>query len=96
MIPNDRLVRNVDRTAGRATIVAEPRLHDLLDEPIVRLVMASDNVTRPDLLSLFARIRRARPYESPPENETHRGEVRRNQAAVQAMAGPRLPWRARG
>ncbi len=96
MIPNDRQVRNVGRTAGRVTFVAEPRLDDLLDEPIVRLIMASDNVTHSELLSLFARIRRARPYESPPENETHRGEVRRNQSAVLAMAGPRPPWRARG
>ncbi len=66
MIPDDSLVRNVDHTAGRATLGAEPRLRDLLDEPIVWLIMASDNVTRSDLLSLFARIRRARPYESPP------------------------------
>ncbi len=62
MIPDDRLVRNVDRTAGHATLGAEPRLRDLLGEPIVRLIVASDDVTRPDLLSLLARIRRARPY----------------------------------
>ncbi len=91
MIPDDRLVRNVDCAAGRATFGAEPRLHDLLDEPIVRLIMASDHVTHPDLLSPLARIRRARPCESPPENETHRGEVRRNQAAVQTVARLRLP-----
>ena len=66
MIPDDRLVRNVDRTAGRATLGAEPGLRDLLGKPIVRLIVASDDVPRPDLLSLLARIRRARPYEPPP------------------------------
>jgi hypothetical protein len=91
MIPDDRLVRNEDRTAGRAFPGAEPGLHDLTDEPIVRLIMASDNVTRPDLLSLLARIRRARPYVTPLENKTHRGEVRRNQAAAQSVARLRLP-----
>jgi hypothetical protein len=64
---------------------------DPLDVPIVRPIVASDNVTGPDLLSLRARIRRARPHESPLENKTHRGEVRRNQAAVQTMARLRLP-----
>ncbi len=68
----------------------------LLDEPIVRPIVAGDNVTGPDLLSLLARIRQARSYESPLENKTHRGEVRRNQAAVQAVACLRLPRRARG
>lgn len=96
MIPNDRLVENVDRTARRATFDAEPRLHGLLDEPIVRLIMASDNVKHSDLLSLFARIRRARPYDSPLENKTHRGAVWRNQAAVRAVARLQLPWRAKG
>ena len=91
MIPDDRLVRNVDRTAGRATLGAEPRRHDHLGEPIVQRIVASDDVTRPDLLSLLARIRRARPYEAPPESETHRGEVRRNQAAVQTVARLRRP-----
>ncbi len=66
MIPDDSLVRNVDHTAGRATLGAEPRRHDLLGEPIVRLIVVSDDVTRPDLLSLLARIRRARPDEPPP------------------------------
>ncbi len=66
MIPDDRLVRNVDHTAGRATLGAESRLRDLLGEPIVRLIVASDDVTCPDRLSLLARIRRARPYEPPP------------------------------
>ncbi len=66
MIPDDRLVRSVDRAARRATFGADPRLHDLLDEPIVRLIVASDDVTRPDLLSLLARIRRAQPYDPPP------------------------------
>ena len=94
MIPDDRLVRNVDHTAGRATLGAEPRLRDLLGEPIVRLIVTSDDVTRPDLLSLLARIRRARPYEPPPESETHRGEVRRNQAAVQTVARQRPPSQA--
>ncbi len=65
MIPDDRLVRNVDRTAGHATLGAEPRPRDLLGEPFVRLIVASDDVTRPDLLSLLARIRRARPYDPP-------------------------------
>ncbi len=65
MIPDDRLVGNVDHTAGRATLGAEPRLRDFLGEPIVRLIVASDDVTRPDLLSLLARIRRARPYDPP-------------------------------
>ena len=96
MIPDDRLVENVDRTARRATFGAEPRLHDLLDEPIVRLIMASDNVTRPDMTSLLVIIRRAQPYEPPPETITHRGEVRRNQAAVQRGARLRHPWRTRG
>ena len=41
MIPDDSLVRNVDHTAGRATLGAEPRRHDLLGEPIVRLIVAS-------------------------------------------------------
>ena len=90
MIPDDRLVRNVDRTAGRATLDAKPRLHDLLDEPIVRMIIASDNVMRPDPLFLLARIRRARPH-APLKNETHRDEVWRNQAAVQAVARLRLP-----
>ncbi len=65
MIPDDRLVRNVDHTAVRTTRGAESRLRDLLGEPIVRLIVASDDVTRPDLLSLLARIRRARPYDPP-------------------------------
>ena len=94
MISDDWLVRNEDRTAGRATLGAGPGLHDLLGEPIVRLIVASDDVTRPDLLSLLARIRRARPYDPPHENETHRGEVRRNQAAVQSVAPLRLPAQA--
>lgn len=97
MIPDGRLARKMDRTAGRTTLGAEPGLHDLLDEPIVRLIMASDNVTRSDLLSLLARIRRAKPFEvSPPESDSHRGAVRRNQAATQTVARLRLPWRARG
>ncbi len=37
----------------------------LLDEPMVRPIVASDKVTGPELVSLLARIRRARPYESP-------------------------------
>ncbi len=65
MIPDDRLVRNVDHTAGHATLGAESSLRDLLGEPIVQLIVASDDVTRPDLLSLLARIRRARPYDPP-------------------------------
>lgn len=65
MVPDDRLAGGKDRTTGRGALGVEPRLHDLLDEPIVQLVMASDHVARADLLSLLARIRRTRPYDSP-------------------------------
>jgi hypothetical protein len=96
MIPDDSLARSPDHATAHAPCSAEPGLRDLLDEPIVQELMASDHVTCPELLSLFAGIRRARPYDDPPENETHRGEVRRNQVAVQTVAGLRLPRWAGG
>jgi hypothetical protein len=91
MIPDDRPVRNLDHVTAQAPRGAEPGLRDLLDEPIVQELMASDHVTRSELLSLIAGIRRARRREKSPEDEVHGVAVRRNQAAVQMTAGPRLP-----
>jgi hypothetical protein len=41
----------------------EPRLQDLLDEPITRLLMARDKVEARDVEALLARIRRSRSGE---------------------------------
>jgi hypothetical protein len=39
---------------------SEPRLKDLLDEPIARLLMARDKVEPREVEALLARIRRSR------------------------------------
>ena len=42
-----------------AKMQREPALDDLLNDPIVRLVMKADNVTEADLRSLLAELRRS-------------------------------------
>lgn len=42
-------------------VFREPDLCDLLNDPIVGLVMKSDGVSRSDVLSLLGRVERARP-----------------------------------
>lgn len=42
----------------------EPTLRDLLDDPIVHLVMESDRVAREEVAALFDRLRLERPARS--------------------------------
>lgn len=45
----------------RITRDEQPTLDELLDEPIVRLMMASDGVTRSDVEAVIANLRSMRP-----------------------------------
>jgi hypothetical protein len=47
------------------TLFREPSLHDLLNDPIVHLVMKADGVTKTDILELYARDDDT-PAKSPP------------------------------
>jgi hypothetical protein len=47
------------------TLFREPSLYDLLNDPIVHLVMKADGVTKTDILALYARDGDT-PAESPP------------------------------
>jgi len=47
------------------TLFREPSLYDLLNDPLVHLVMKADGVTKTDILELYARDGDI-PAESPP------------------------------
>jgi hypothetical protein len=94
MYPESGPTPNIGHMEKAETFGVEPTLHEVLNEPIVRQLMASDEVTRPDLLSLLGRFRRARSHEDSPDKANRGDQAWRSQATVRTVERLQPPSRA--
>jgi hypothetical protein len=72
----------------------EPSLSEILEDPIVKLLMASDKVKRADLLSLLRRLRQAPPHAASPDKADCGDGVWQGKAAARMVERLRSPSQA--
>ncbi|MFQ5774947.1 MAG: hypothetical protein ACE5GS_10540 [Kiloniellaceae bacterium] len=90
-------VRALDDTGnGPALSGPEPRLEELLDEPVVRVLMARDGVTRGDLDRLIGRLRRDRSLRARGGGTSAMAAVGPGRAAASGTEAPVIPPPAPG